>query len=221
MKLDSNIRSLLWDLVYCFLYGQYFLCPRDHFCNLWIFIYLFLAVPGLHCCSGFSLVVASGGYSLSVVCRLLIRAFQVLLVVESPFANAGDIKGAVSTPGGGHGNPPRYSCLENPVGRGACWTTVRGVTQSWTRLTRHCGGFPCCGVWAPGHLGFSSCGSWALEQGSIVVHGLSCSGARGVFPVQALNLSPALAGGCFTTEPPSLAAGPRSVLKAWLYHGRY
>ena len=180
---------------------------------------------GLHCCSGFSLVVASRGYSLSVVCRLLIGAFQVPLVVESPFANAGDIKGTVSiqgrTSGGGHGNPLQYSCPDNPVDRGACWTTVHGVTKSRTRLMWHCGGFPCCGVWAPGHLGFSSCGSWALEQGSIVVHGLSYSGACGVFPVQGFNLSPALAGGCFTTEPPSLAAGPRSVLKAWLYHGRY
>ena len=39
------------------------------FCNL---IYLLLAVLGLRCCSGFSLVVASGGYSLFVVLRLLI-----------------------------------------------------------------------------------------------------------------------------------------------------
>ena len=37
-----------------------------------IFIYLFLAVLGLCRCIGFSLVVASGGYSLVVMCRLLI-----------------------------------------------------------------------------------------------------------------------------------------------------
>ena len=35
-------------------------------------IYLFLAVLGLHCCSGFSPVVASRGYSLVAVLRLLI-----------------------------------------------------------------------------------------------------------------------------------------------------
>ena len=36
------------------------------------FIYLFWAVLGLHCCTGFSLVAASGDYSLAVVSRLLI-----------------------------------------------------------------------------------------------------------------------------------------------------
>ena len=39
-------------------------------------------------------------------------------------------------PGEGHGNPLQYSCLENPVDRGACLATVHGVTKSWTRLKR-------------------------------------------------------------------------------------
>ena len=34
----------------------------------------------------------------------------------------------------GHGNPLQYSCLENPMGRGAWWATVHRVTQSRTRL---------------------------------------------------------------------------------------
>ena len=38
-------------------------------------------------------------------------------------------------PGGGHGNPLRDSCLENPMDRGAWWATVRRVTKSQTRLT--------------------------------------------------------------------------------------
>ena len=36
------------------------------------------------------------------------------------------------SPGGGHGNPLRYSCLENPMDRGTWWATVHGVTKSWT-----------------------------------------------------------------------------------------
>ena len=49
------------------------------FANLNIlFIYLFLAVLGLHCCKGFSLVVASEGYSLAVVCRLLIAVASLV-----------------------------------------------------------------------------------------------------------------------------------------------
>ena len=38
--------------------------------------------------------------------------------------------------GEGHGNPPKYSCLENPVDRGAWWAAVHGIVQSWTRLKR-------------------------------------------------------------------------------------
>ena len=38
------------------------------------------------------------------------------------------------SPGGGHGKPLQYSCLENPMGRGAWQTTVHGVTKSWTYL---------------------------------------------------------------------------------------
>ena len=36
--------------------------------------------------------------------------------------------------GGGHGNPLQYSCLENPMDRGAWQATVHRVTKSWTRL---------------------------------------------------------------------------------------
>ena len=32
--------------------------------------------------------------------------------------------------GGGHGDPHQYSCLENPMNRGAWWATVHGVTES-------------------------------------------------------------------------------------------
>ena len=70
------------------------------------------------------------------------RASQVALVVKNPPANAGDLRNAGSIPGSGrfpgkgHGNPLQYSCLENPMDRGAWWVTVLGVTQSRTRLKR-------------------------------------------------------------------------------------
>ena len=35
-------------------------------------------------------------------------------------------------PGGEHGNPFQYSCLENPMDRGAWWATGLRVTLSWT-----------------------------------------------------------------------------------------
>ena len=45
--------------------------------------------------------------------------------------------------GGGHGNPLQYSCLGNPMDRGAWQVTVRRVAKSWTQLKRlstHAGG---------------------------------------------------------------------------------
>ena len=33
-------------------------------------------------------------------------------------------------PGEGNGNPPQYSCLENPMDRGACWAIVHGVAKT-------------------------------------------------------------------------------------------
>ena len=45
---------------------------------------------------------------------------------KEPAAKAGDVRdrdlvpGSGTSPGGGHGNPLQYSCLENPMDRGAC-----------------------------------------------------------------------------------------------------
>ena len=58
-------------------------------------------------------------------------------VVKNPPANAedmGPIPGSGRSPGGGHGYPLQYSCLENPHGRGAWQATIHGIAKSWTRL---------------------------------------------------------------------------------------
>ena len=49
--------------------------------------------------------------------------------------SAGLIPGLGRFPGEGNGHPLQYSCLENPIGRGAWWTTVHGVAKSQTRLS--------------------------------------------------------------------------------------
>ena len=65
----------------------------------------------------------------------------MVLVVNYPPAKSEDIRdmgsipGLGRSPGGGHGNPLQYSYLENPMDRGAWWSTVPGVVKSWTQLS--------------------------------------------------------------------------------------
>ena len=71
------------------------------------------------------------------------EAAQVVLVGKNPPANAGDardsssIPGLGRSPGGGNSNPLQYSCLENPMHRGAWRAAVRGVTEGPTRPSAH------------------------------------------------------------------------------------
>ena len=114
--------------------------------NFFIILFFFLAVLGLHCCAGFSLIAVSGGYS-PVVVRGRLLAVACLVV--------------------GH----------------RLWG-VQASVAAVQRLN-------------------SSSSSKLQSTGSVVMaHGLSCSAACGIFPDQVLNMSHALSGGSFTTEPP-------------------
>ena len=79
------------------------------------------------------------------------RASQVALVVKNPPSNPGDaldkgsIPGPGRSPGGGHGNPLHYPCLENSMDRGAWWAIVHRVAKSLTQLKQlsmHAGVWP-------------------------------------------------------------------------------
>ena len=62
-------------------------------------------------------------------------------MVKNPPANArdardmGSIPGSGRSPGGENGNPFQYSCLGNPMDRGAWRARVYGVAKSWTQLS--------------------------------------------------------------------------------------
>ena len=79
-------------------------------------------------------------------------------MVKNPPADAGDVRdvdsipGSGRSPGGGHGNSFQYSCLENPMNRGAWWARVHKVTKSWTQLK-----------WMNKHAAFSA-GQWSTFQ---------------------------------------------------------
>ena len=69
---------------------------------------------------------------------MYLQTSQAVLVVKNVPASVGDVRatgsfpGLQRSPGGRNGNPLQYSCLENPMDRGAWWATVPGVTKNWT-----------------------------------------------------------------------------------------
>ena len=84
-------------------------------------------------------------YSHSSACQMI--SYYLLQIWASPVAqwqrihlqegdtgNVGPIPGLGRSPGEGHGNSLQYSCLGNPMDRGAWWATVHRVAKSWTRL---------------------------------------------------------------------------------------
>ena len=72
------------------------------------------------------------------------RTSQVLLLVKTSPANAGDIRDASSIPGvgrssgGGHGNALQYSCLGNLIDQGAWWATVHRIETTKHTYTYNC-----------------------------------------------------------------------------------
>ena len=62
------------------------------------------------------------------------RAFLVAQMVKTLPAPGFD-PWVGKIPGGGHGNPLQYSCLENPMGREAWQATAHEVVKSQTRLS--------------------------------------------------------------------------------------
>ena len=60
---------------------------------------------------------------------------SVVKHLPSNAGDAGSIPGSGRSPGGGNGNPLQYSCLGNPVERGAWRATVHEVSKSWIALS--------------------------------------------------------------------------------------
>ena len=73
---------------------------------------------------------------------LSLSTSKVALVVKNVLANVGDMRemgsipGLGRSPGGGHGNPLQYSCLENPMDGGDWWASLWGRKESdMTKVT--------------------------------------------------------------------------------------
>ena len=60
---------------------------------------------------------------------------QVVKNIPANVRDTGDvglISGVEGSPGGRNGKAHQYSCLEDPMDRGAWWATGHGVAKSWT-----------------------------------------------------------------------------------------
>ena len=72
----------------------------------------------------------------SALLRLILLGFPGGSEVKASACNVGDLglsPGSGRSPGEGNGNPLQYSCMENPMDRGAWQATVHGVAKSWTQ----------------------------------------------------------------------------------------
>ena len=79
-----------------------------------------------------------------VLMQLYTSGLPGWLSSEKSASSAGDagdassIPGSRRAPGGGHGNPLQYSCLENPMDRGGCWAVIHRGAKSQTWLKQLC-----------------------------------------------------------------------------------
>ena len=80
--------------------------------------------------------------SLGVAATLLLHELRFSLKVCNAVKNLPDsvgdkssIPGSGRSPGEGNGSPLQYSCLENPMDRGAWWATVCEVAKNWMQLS--------------------------------------------------------------------------------------
>ena len=66
--------------------------------------------------------------------QLLDGMLKVAQMIRVDVGNPGFIPGSGRSPGEGHGNLLQYSCLKNPMDRGAWRAIVHGAAKSWTQL---------------------------------------------------------------------------------------
>ena len=115
---------------------------------------------------------------------------QVALVEKNPSANAGDIRDCRFDPWvrtiprkrAWHGNPLQYSCLENPMDRGAWRAPVHRVAKSRTRLSLHAHPYGPSQEGTIGHCGLETplFSPLPVERGSTIRGGLRGRGRTSV-----------------------------------------
>ena len=151
-------------------------------------------------------------------------------MVKNPPANAGDIRdvgsipGLGRSPGGGHGHPLKYPCLENPVDRGSWWAADDGVTRhqallKWLGSSRRRKWWvlnlgvcvvvaqSCLTLWEPVDCSLPGFSVHGVLQGGILEWVVISS--PGDLPDLGIKLrSPAFQADSLSSEPPGKASQP-------------
>ena len=99
-----------------------------------IFVFLIIAAKSLQSCPILCDPVDGGPPGSPAPGILQTRTGKNLRAKMGYVREVGSIPGWRRSPGRGHGNPLQYSCLENPLARGAWGATVHGVPKSRTQL---------------------------------------------------------------------------------------
>ena len=132
----------------CGLIIDFYECGSDFTKNFFVNVSTVLHFPpsffSFHCQPLCHMILLVSKYLLLLLCHHLcvFWGFSGGTSGKEPTCNAGDIKDAGSIPGSGrspegrHGSPLQYSCLENPMDRGAWWATVHSVSKSQIRLKK-------------------------------------------------------------------------------------
>ena len=103
--------------------------PSDFTHSLWLLYSEFLLYSRVSQPPVYTYPLSFGFPSLLLWASLVAQTVKNLSAIqETQFQSLGQ----EDSPGEGNGNSLQYSCLGNPMDRGAWWATVHGVTKSWT-----------------------------------------------------------------------------------------
>ena len=121
---NTMIRGARWSMVHGIAKGQTWLSDQ-HFQLFYFYVFL---MP-----QSYSESMRKKQYPITLLAFILSsKGFPHSSVGKESACHAGDsglIQGSVRFPGEGNGNPLQYSCLENPMDRGAWRATVHGVSR--------------------------------------------------------------------------------------------